>query len=382
MIELIRSDVILGRVIDRLELDERSGKLDERWGKRNLGLKLTKAQAMVLLRRRLDVRLSEGGTLIQVGVFGKRPEEPEEAMDIANTIAEELRAFRIEQHDSPADMLEMTLRFTPPYFLLGSAAAFVLGLLAGGLVLLFAFLRRGSQASQVKNGVETIVGSAGDPPAEPGVSPATESAEGHAPSRPLSASETAGLENARTQVKGPATGLLVVGIVTWLEPRWSFSLFCSWASGPRRAPPACQTLSRARCCQYRRSPIGRVPAVLSTLMIVAALKMKRLRAYGLDTTASILAIISPSLPDRPADWRLGVGGAQPPRSPGTPSSKEQRHARRHAIGSEPNYQHCCAAGGGKAKGDSAETMINLLNLTETTQARHLAGQSLQAVSPD
>ncbi|MGO8928286.1 MAG: protein kinase domain-containing protein, partial [Limisphaerales bacterium] len=129
MIELIRSDVILGRVIDRLELDERSGKLDERWGKRNLGLKLTKAQAMVLLRRRLDVRSSEGGTLIQVGVFGKRPEEPEEAMDIANTIAEELRAFRIEQHDSPADMLEMTLRFTPPYFLLGSAAAFVLGLL-------------------------------------------------------------------------------------------------------------------------------------------------------------------------------------------------------------------------------------------------------------
>jgi len=33
MIELIRSDVILGRVIDRLQLDERSGKLDERWGK-------------------------------------------------------------------------------------------------------------------------------------------------------------------------------------------------------------------------------------------------------------------------------------------------------------------------------------------------------------
>ena len=148
MIELIRSDVILGRVIDRLELDERSGKLDERWGKRNLGLKLTKAQAMVLLRRRLDVRSSEGGTLIQVGVYGKRPEEPEEAMDIANTIAEELRAFRIEQHDSPADMLEMTLRFTPPDILLGLAAGFVLGLLAGRLVLWRGFLRRGSQASQ------------------------------------------------------------------------------------------------------------------------------------------------------------------------------------------------------------------------------------------
>ena len=154
MIEIIQSDVILGRVIDRLQLDERSGKLDERWGKRNLGLKLTKAQAMVWLKRRLDVR-SEGGTLIQVGVFGKRPEEPEEAMDIANTIAEELRAFRIEQHDSPADMLEMSLRFTPSYILLGSAICFVLGLLAGALVLLFAFSRRGSQASQVKKGVET-----------------------------------------------------------------------------------------------------------------------------------------------------------------------------------------------------------------------------------
>jgi serine/threonine protein kinase len=157
MIEIIRSDVILGRVIERLELDERSGKLDERWGRRNLGLKLTKAQAMVLLKRRLDVR-SEGGTLIQVGVFGKRPEKPEEAMDIANTIAEELRAFRIEQHDPPADMLEMTLRGTLTTLrladiLLGLASGFVPGLLAGGLVLLFSFLRRGSRASQVKQPV-------------------------------------------------------------------------------------------------------------------------------------------------------------------------------------------------------------------------------------
>ena len=167
MMDLIRSDVILGRVIARLELDERSGKLDQRWGKRNLGLKLTKAQALVLLKRRLDVR-SEGGTLIQVGVFGKRPEEPEEAMDIANTIAEELRAFRIEQHDSPADMLEMTLRFTGSDILLGLAAGFVLGLLAGGLVLWRGFLRRGPQASQVKGGVETIAttpGSAAAPAA-------------------------------------------------------------------------------------------------------------------------------------------------------------------------------------------------------------------------
>jgi len=154
MIELIRSDVILGRVIDRLELDERSGKLDERWGKRNLGLKLTKAQAMVLLRWRLDVRSSEGGTLIQVGVYGKRPEKWEEAMDIAAAIAQELRAFRIEQHDPPADMLEMTARATSPDILFGLAAGFVPGLLAGGLVLWRGSLRRRSQASQVKTAVD------------------------------------------------------------------------------------------------------------------------------------------------------------------------------------------------------------------------------------
>ena len=170
MVDLIRSDVILGRVIDRLELDERSGKLDERWGKRNLVLKLTKAQAMVLLKRRLDVR-SEGGTLIQIGVSGKRPEEPEEAMDIADTIAKEIRAYRIEQHDDPpADMLEMTLRYTPlPGILLGLAAGFVPGLLAGGLVLWRGSMRRRPQARQVKMAMgradsparETIQGAAG-----------------------------------------------------------------------------------------------------------------------------------------------------------------------------------------------------------------------------
>jgi serine/threonine protein kinase len=301
MIELIRSDVILGRVIDRLQLDERSGKLDERWGKRNLGLKLTKAQAMVLLKRRLDVR-SEGGTLIQVGVFGKRPEEPEEAMDIANTIAEELRAYRIEQHDPPADMLEMTLRGTLTTLrladiLLGLAAGFVPGSLAGGLVLLFAFLRRGPQASQVKKGVETIVGSAGELPAEPGVSPVPESAEGRAPPRPPSASESADLENARAQVKGPAIGLLVVGILNWLATPLVVLAFVFWnlksapghAGGPDVEPSILLLL-------LLLAAIGLVPAVLSTLMIVAALKMKRLRAYGLAITASILAIISPVCP--------------------------------------------------------------------------------------
>jgi len=55
-------------------------------------------------------------------------------------------------------MLEMTLRGTLTTLrladiLLGLASGFVPGLLAGGLVLLFSFLRRGSRASQVKQPV-------------------------------------------------------------------------------------------------------------------------------------------------------------------------------------------------------------------------------------
>src|ERR1035441_2335203 len=61
-------------------------------------------------------------------------------------------------------MLEMTGRAAPPDILLGLAAGFVLGLLAGGLVLRRGFLRRRPQTSRVKKGVETIVGSAAEPP--------------------------------------------------------------------------------------------------------------------------------------------------------------------------------------------------------------------------
>src|ERR1035441_8320661 len=61
-------------------------------------------------------------------------------------------------------MIEMTLRATPSYILLGIAAGFVLGLLAGAMVLLIAFSRRGSQANQGMERVETIVGSAAEPP--------------------------------------------------------------------------------------------------------------------------------------------------------------------------------------------------------------------------
>jgi serine/threonine protein kinase len=249
MMELIQSDLILGRVIDRLQVDERSGKLDERWGKSNLGMNLTKAQAVVLLKRRLDVR-SEGGTLIQVGVFGRRPEAPEEAMDIANTIGEELRAFRIEQHESPADMLEMTLRYTAPNILLGIAAGFVLGLLAGGLILWGGFLRQGSLAGTGKPTVETAA--------------------------PLG---TSGIEQIRREVKGPAIGLLVTSILNWiLIPLVYFTIewpHLSKTSGPGVVFLLLMLVSLGVCA----------------FIIYAALKMMRLEARAAGLAAGVLAII-------------------------------------------------------------------------------------------
>jgi hypothetical protein len=145
--------------------------------------------------------------------------------------------------------------------------------------------------------VETIVGSASELPAEPGVSPANESAEGRAPSCPPSASESDNLENTRAQVKGPAVGLLVVGILDWLAtPLVVLTvLFWGWKSGVGRAGgPNVEPSTLLLILLF--AAIGLVPAALSTSMIAAALKMKRLRAYGLATAASVLAVISPVCP--------------------------------------------------------------------------------------
>ena len=51
--------------------------------------------------------------------------------------------------------------------------------------------------------------------------------------------------------------------------------------------------------------------VVSSLMIFAALKMKRLQAYWLAVAASILAIVISPGPDRPAYRHLGVGSVKP-----------------------------------------------------------------------
>jgi predicted Ser/Thr protein kinase len=134
--------------------------------------------------------------------------------------------------------------------------------------------RRYQQASQVKSALETIASQpASTPPA----------------------GADAKLEQLRKQVRGPAIGLLVTGILNWVLMPFivMFGL------------PA---LSRMRGVSLARVPLGHadllgvglsklavlglvaVPFILCSFLIYAALKMIRLEAYGLAIAAAIVAL--------------------------------------------------------------------------------------------
>ncbi|MGD9127974.1 MAG: polysaccharide biosynthesis/export family protein, partial [Planctomycetia bacterium] len=130
--------------------------------------------------------------------------------------------------------------------------------------------RRYQQVSEVKTKVENIATTAphphhDDPPID----------------KPDPETETL-LQEARKQVKGPAIGLLVTGIFTW-GTLGILLVIVSAVVSTLHIPGEPST--------------SLIIALMSfgILMIFAGLKMKRLQAYGLAVTASILAIIiSPS----------------------------------------------------------------------------------------
>lgn len=86
--EVIKSDVVLSRVVDSLDLTQE-------WGKRyGSGKQLTRRATLVMLRQRLDVRPVQNTSLIEIRAAS---ENPDEAAKLANRIAEEYRSFRLEQ---------------------------------------------------------------------------------------------------------------------------------------------------------------------------------------------------------------------------------------------------------------------------------------------
>jgi capsular exopolysaccharide synthesis family protein len=86
--EVIQSEVVLGKVIESL-------RLNEDWGKRyNGGQKFTINETMAVLKRQIDLRPVRNTSLIEIRVFS---EKPDEAAAIANKIAETYHDYRLDQ---------------------------------------------------------------------------------------------------------------------------------------------------------------------------------------------------------------------------------------------------------------------------------------------
>jgi serine/threonine protein kinase len=106
-------------------------------------------------------------------------------------------------------------------------------------------------------------------------------------------SSTPAIEQAQRQVKWPAIGLLITGMLSVLILPMVV-LICSWEGLPQNGvePQAVQTGAELvlPIVLFLGEFLGSI--ALSTLIIVAAIKMKRLQAYGLAVAAGILAIIS------------------------------------------------------------------------------------------
>src|SRR5690349_1122314 len=84
--EVIQSQVVLGKVIEALSLNEK-------WGKKyNAGQRLTTSETMALLKRQIDLRPVRNTSLIEIRVFS---DDPNDAAKLANEIAKTYRAYRL-----------------------------------------------------------------------------------------------------------------------------------------------------------------------------------------------------------------------------------------------------------------------------------------------
>src|SRR6266566_5276645 len=86
--EVIKSEIVLGKVIQDLDLNRE-------WGKKYAGNEpLKTSETMALLKSKMDLRQVRNTSLIDIQVFS---EKPEEAAKIANALAEAYQAHRLEE---------------------------------------------------------------------------------------------------------------------------------------------------------------------------------------------------------------------------------------------------------------------------------------------
>ncbi len=86
--ELIQSEVVLGRVVDDLNLNNI-------WGKKYAnGQRLKASETIAMLKARMDLRPVRNTSLIEIRVYS---EKADDAAKIANAVGEAYKAFRLEQ---------------------------------------------------------------------------------------------------------------------------------------------------------------------------------------------------------------------------------------------------------------------------------------------
>ncbi len=86
--EIIQSEVVLGKVIEALNLNEK-------WGKKyNAGQRFTTTETMALVKRQIDLRPVRNTSLIEIRVFS---DNPDDAALLANEIAKTYREYRLDQ---------------------------------------------------------------------------------------------------------------------------------------------------------------------------------------------------------------------------------------------------------------------------------------------
>lgn len=85
--EVIQSEVVLGKVIEALNLNEK-------WGKKyNGGQRFSTTETMGLLKRQIDLRPVRNTSLIEIRVYS---DNPDEAAQVANEIAKTYKAYRLD----------------------------------------------------------------------------------------------------------------------------------------------------------------------------------------------------------------------------------------------------------------------------------------------
>lgn len=129
--EVMRSPLILSNVVTDL-------RLDAEWGNRYAGgRKLTRDEAMNLLKQTLHLRPVQNTTLVELGVIS---DAPAEAANIANSIAETYRDFRNEQTPRQFEVKILNLA-RPPMIPLNSSGRSGQILLGAGVLSILAGVR-------------------------------------------------------------------------------------------------------------------------------------------------------------------------------------------------------------------------------------------------